>query len=462
MIQPNPHHQSILASHVHIGTTNMCHHATRPHQTKELPDDDDDDAKDDGDNDPGDTDDDAEDPADEDDADAEQNPYGKSKPMKKSEFYKAYKSKGSHHMYSDIMHDPSLRSMAEMFVRVTRPLHRQYQGDLEAQQKGPTELLEWNAQRSLGAPFDTVGAILKAAVSPGLFQSMRLTPCCTPPLDPEFAEANLSEDFELVRKAFRFGVHLAGNCGWGEMLHRLTIPLAVNALLSQQENHKKRGMAHLKKMVEAIVKAENKEMVSNDNHLSRCLQDLAFTEEPFARELMILLRRADYDLADPNGVELMKAIRLFSDGSSSTKEVLESTFGHLTHVGNKSNNNKKMSPSNVWMYLTSSPFVKASGMSQSIPNAADWVRHISSYGFRTSKEFVNYTKAFKGNSTIMPKADDMQLPTNANGVLKSKWRLSGPASHYKSSAAMAFLMRDAEHDFRNCATAWAGTLLTNN
>lgn len=404
-------------------------------------------------------DDDDEDPGPADDDDDEEEKHGRAKPMKKSEFYKAYQSKGPHQMYCDIMHDGSLRSMAEMFVRVTRPLHCQYQGDLKAQQNGPRELLEWNAQRSLGAPFNTVGAILKAAVSPGLFQAMRLSPYCTPPFDPEIAEASLSEDFDLVRKAFKFGVHLAGNCGWGEMLHRLTMPLAVNALLSQKEKCRKRGVSHLKNMIETIVKAENKQMASDDNDLNRCLVDLAFTEEPFARELMILLRKADYKLDDPNGLEVLEAMHLFALGSSSTKEILESTFGHMSHVVSKSNANKIMGPSNVWMYLTSSSFVKASGMEQSIPTPADWVQHIPSYGFRSSDDFVKYTKAFKVKSTVVPTGDDIQLPKNSQGVLKTGWRLAGPASHYKSSAAMAFLMRDAAHDFRNCGTAWAGTLL---
>eukprot|EP00435_Cladocopium_sp_Y103_P045526 s756_g13.t1 len=372
------------------------------------------------------------------------------KPMKKSEFYKAYKSKGSHQMYCDIMNDPSLRASAELLTRITKPLHKRYQFDLKTNQKGLKEILEWNAQRSLGSSFAVVRDIMKVTVSPDLCKVMRMSPPCLPPIPPDATV--LDEDFLLIGKVFRFGVHLAGNFAWSEMLHRLTLPLAANSLLAENELDKKRGMRRLKKMVEAIFKAEN--LIEERLELGGCLKDLAFQEETFAREVMINLKRGGYKLGQPATTQVTKAMTKFSGGSSSTKEILESTFGHLAHVVAKNSTNKSMAMTNLWFYLTTSSFVKASGMMQNLPSPQDWVKWVSRYGLQSGLQddsmYKRYNSAFQGSKTAIPRAEDIQIPRNAQGVAKTEWRLSGPMSHYKSSAAMAYLLHDQDSDFQHC------------
>eukprot|EP00435_Cladocopium_sp_Y103_P008278 s5184_g2.t1 len=381
--------------------------------------------------------------------DADDGGVRKPKSMTKTEFYKAYKSKGSHQMYCDIMNDPSLRASAELLTRITKPLHKRYQFDLKSNQKGLKEILEWSAQRSLGSSFAVVRDILKVTVSPDLCKVMRMSPPCLPPIPPDAAV--LDEDFLLIGKVFRFGVHLAGNFAWSEMLHRLTLPLAANSLLAETELDKKRGMRRLKKMVEAIFKAEN--LIEEKLELAGCLKDLAFQEETFAREIMINLKRGGYKLNQPATTQVTKAMTKFSGGSSSTKEILESTFGHLAHVVAKNSTNKSMAMTNLWFYLTSSSFVKASGMKQNLPSPQDWVKWVSRYGLQSGLQddsmFKRYSTAFQGSKTAIPRADDIQIPRNAQGIAKTEWRLSGPMSHYKSSAAMAYLLHDYDEDFQH-------------
>eukprot|EP00435_Cladocopium_sp_Y103_P045341 s1084_g13.t1 len=270
-------------------------------------------------------------PDDDDAVDAEEPGTGgmeKPKSMTKSEFYKAYKSKGTYHMYCDIMNDPTLRASAEILTRVTKPLHMQYQQDLIAQQQGLEEIRRWQAQRCLGASFDAVAKILAVMLSPNLCKAMRVSPRCNPPIPVE--TTLLEEDFMLINKAFRFGVHLAGNYAWSEMLHRLTLPLAASALLSTEIQDRKRCMSRLKKLVEAIIRAENMVIAEKGpGQLGNCLRDVAFQEETFAREIMIYLKRANYKLDSPHTSEAVKAMSKFTHGSSSTKE----DYLYLDHAG---------------------------------------------------------------------------------------------------------------------------------
>lgn len=390
-----------------------------------------------------------------DDEDAEEaGNIEKPKAMKKSEFFKAYQSKGTYCMYRDIMHDPTLRACAEILARVTKPLHMQYQKDLTAQQQGLEEIRRWQAKRCLGASFDTVAKILAVTLSPNLCKAMRISPRCCPPVPVETTQ--LEEDFMLINKAFRFGIHLAGNYGWSEMLHRLTLPLGASALLSTEFKDRKRCMSRLKKLVEAIITAENLVMAEEGpGELGTCLRDLAFHDESFAREIMIYLKRANYSLDSEHTAEAIQAMSKFTNGSSSTKEVLESSFGHLAHIVSKHSTNKSIAYSSVWMYLTASASLKSSGMAQHMPSESDWAHILGEYGLNGSESFQQFLKAFKASTTTIPTQPDIQLPKNMQGVEKSQWRLSGPASHYRSSAAAAYLMHDFP-TFQHCDLAWAG------
>lgn len=140
------------------------------------------------------------------------------------------------------------------------------------------------------------------------------------------------------------------------------------------------------------------------------------------------------------------------------QEILESTFGHLAHIVGNNSTNKSLAASAKWMYLTSSPYVKASGMPQPLPRGEDWIQWIGEYGQAESECYRRYNKGFKASSTPVPTS---QMPKTSKGVLKTEWRLSGPASHYSSSAAMAYLMHDSDENFAHVDLAWSGLVETN-
>ena len=90
-----------------------------------------------------------------------------------------------------------------------------------------------------------------------------------------------------------------------------------------------------------------------------------------------------------------------------------------------------------------------------MPSESDWAHILGEYGLYGYESFQQFLKAFKASTTTIPTQPDIQLPKNMQGVEKSQRRLSGPASHYRSSAAAAYLMHDFP-TFQHCDLAWAG------
>ena len=359
--------------------------------------------------------------------DHEMGPAGCSaRPLSKSELCAAYKGKGPHAMYYDIMHDDKLRASAEILCQVARPLHEQYRNDLKAQQGDLDEILAWNASRSLGGTMSAVNKILMASSTSHLFRVMRVSGHCNPPVD--YDPVQLEDDIVLAEKAFRFSIHLAGNYAWSEQYNQLTLPMAAASLLSQSQCDRLKGLKHLKRLVKAITLAEDLVSGGKRPDLEPVLSTLAFQEEPLARELMILLTKGRFNCDEASIQDCVKVMTRYCGGSSSTKEVLESTFGHLSYCVSASNKNKRLNPHCIWYYATSSPYVAASGMDQRLPTTEEWQKCASEFGQRNSDMMKNFNRAFLPNTTAFPEAPGIQIPCTVASVQKTEWRLAGGAS----------------------------------
>ncbi|CAE7631480.1 unnamed protein product, partial [Symbiodinium sp. CCMP2456] len=365
----------------------------------------------------------------------------------KSDFYAAYKKTGPHQMQLDILSDDRLRCSAEIFCRVTRPLHKLYQNDLQAQKEGLQETLQWNAERCVGSSLKASNQVLASTSNPALYMAMKMTPHCSPCATPDM----LPDEMELAQKAFTFATNLAGNFAWSEMLHQFTLPLAAGALLLADRDKAQRALRRIGALIDAVVKAEDLLKSKTKPALAQLLQDLAFQEESLAREVMIRLRRAQYKLDDPEAETVARLMRRFFGGSSSTKEILESCFGHLADVVSRSNKNKRTSRLGLWLYCTSSGFIKSSGMKQHLPDSSEWLAWLSKYGHAENEWMKKFNTAFNVAATPLPQAQDMEFPKTVEGVVKTKWRLAGPLSHYRSAAAACYLLKE-------CALLFKGAI----
>ena len=377
----------------------------------------------------------------------------KPKKMTKSQLFAAYKGVGPHRMNFDILDNDTVRAHGEIIVHITRPLHKFYQDELKLNSGEHAEMIQWVAARAQGQTQQVVSEILAAQASSDLYRRMRCTPHCNPPA--AHSRHILVEDIELTRQAFRFVTELAGNIGWAQQLNKYTLPLAAGALLARDRNEQEASLLFLKSLVEAVIAAE--EMCATTPSIQTVLKDLAVNDEPFAREMMSLLLRGDFNI-ESEQVQSVKdsAMRLFSS-SSSTKEVLESTFGHLKDLSVRANSNSKMNPHLCWLYCTTSPYVHASGMKQALPDEAQWTRCGSKFGLSRDEQMKEFYKAFAVKSAFpMPESDGISLPKSVMGITRDKWRTAGPLSHYTASAAAAYLIHDAPSNFRNQSLAWAG------
>ena len=217
-------------------------------------------------------------------------------------------------------------------------------------------------------------------------------------------------------------------------------------------------MEHLKNITEAVISAE--EMAASGHvpdQLHAVLRDLGWSDETFSRELMFLLRNCEYKLE--GDLPLRQLMFRFCNGSNSTQSILESGFAHLRDISQRQAKALKMSPFSTWFYSVASPYVQKSGMAQLLPSATDWSRYAQIMG-RSSDPIVKaFHKLFHLDKTEVPKGEDIKVPISSRGIVKTGWRNAGPLSHYKSSAATAFLAEDFKNGFSNAAAAWTAVVL---
>ena len=142
-------------------------------------------------------------------------------------------------------------------------------------------------------------------------------------------------------------------------------------------------------------------------------------------------------------------------GTSTTKDVLESTFNHLKDLSSRHAKNQKFGYFTRWLYAVCAPYGKESAP-QLLPSKADWFTYRSA-DVRLLREF-NGLGNVKGQR--MPEiryGEDQRFPQRPDEI---KFRNAGPLSHHKSAAALAYAMEDAGSEFANVRHAWLGALFT--
>ncbi|CAE7426520.1 unnamed protein product, partial [Symbiodinium microadriaticum] len=395
---------------------------------------------------------------DNDDAGGAEADENKDPPQKwtRSALYKAYSGKGPHKMNLEFLADADLRAKAALVVHITEPLHRAYMSDLHAQQAGPESQMDWISSRAAGKHFQVVLDILRATASSEMYREMRLAPPSHPPMDPE--NEYLRGDVELVQKAWDFAVNLASNILWGQLLYRYTLPLGSAGLLAETTEQRQLCLDHMRALVETVVEAE--ELVRKGPHaVADVLQDVAWPMETLAREIMVRLWRSDFDESSPEAFDLRRLVLRTFLGPSSTKEILESTFSHLHDVIGRHAKNQKASNASMYFYTIASPYSKKDtcGMEHQLPEHRDWVKWRTLFSHARQEFTQQYNNSMNVNATALPRGSE--IPASSAGVKKTKWRLAGPLSHYRSSAGLLFLLEDKGSGFSNCRHAWAAGLL---
>ena len=128
-------------------------------------------------------------------------------------------------------------------------------------------------------------------------------------------------------------------------------------------------MGFLKTVVEGVRAAyKMSKEKEHDTDVAELLQDLAWHREPLNLELMAMLIQSDYD---PQNRDLLQLISRLKSGTSTTKDLIESCFAHLTDVSRRQSKNQRLGRNQKWLYATSSPYANSS-CPQFLPDGTAW------------------------------------------------------------------------------------------
>lgn len=119
--------------------------------------------------------------------------------------------------------------------------------------------------------------------------------------------------------------------------------------ISRTSHHKCR---FLKRVVDAVCHLNSLCKRKATYDLKDLLNDVAWHKETLPLEMMAMLDQVDYDSSD---TELHKLLCRLKTGTSTTKDLLESSFAHLQSIAQRQNKNKKMNMYTKLTYAIANP-----------------------------------------------------------------------------------------------------------
>ena len=358
-------------------------------------------------------------------------------------------------MYFDLISDRRLQIDAICITEVSQPLVAMYQSGLKMQKDNQLAFAIQRAQAGEGSWWSTCGEILEKIHSSSLLLRMGLTQRLGEEAAEEEDHEWLAAEGQMLQTVYDFSVALASNVAWSQVMFRYSLPHAIAPLASRNRKVREDAMALLKKMVDALLAAKRPEHDGNTD-LQKVLDALAWHRQPLAAEVVMSLRQTHFD---PHSEETRRvAVELYA-GSATTKDVLESTFGFLQDVSRRCSKNQKLSQHAVWMYAQSSKYATTGGVPHIRATKEDWNRFHPNLQPELA---IQFARCMNAKNTRVPEshpaddADARGLPQNTHEVSKRKWRTSGPLSHQKSVAAMAYLMHGEPTNFQKVGLMWRG------
>ncbi|CAE7230600.1 unnamed protein product [Symbiodinium microadriaticum] len=187
-----------------------------------------------------------------------------------------------------------------------------------------------------GSWWETCGEILLKVHSSALLKRLGVAPRLgaeAAPLD----KAWVKQEQELLQMVYSFSTYLASNVAWSQLMFKYTLPHGIACLASRGRNEREDATLLLEEMVLTLRKALEPKHSGNVG-LQEILQDLAWHRQAFSAEVMAMLLKSDFDCHDEDLRSV--AVELYS-GSSTTKDCIESTFGHLRDAVTRSTKNAR-------------------------------------------------------------------------------------------------------------------------
>ena len=233
------------------------------------------------------------------------------------------------------------------------------------------------------------------------------------------------------------------------MLHKFCLPGAAVPLLSRDTDQRAATLKFLKAIIDMLLELKTK--TAESTILTTLMDDIGFWTETLPCEIMAELRQIEFEDGEKlRGLQfLLSRLRC---GTSSTKELLESCFAHLTDVSIRSNKNKRMAPFPKWLYACASPLGKKSAP-QLWPEKKHWLQ----YSPGNADLAQRFNSLLNVAQTKLPVVKEADIPKSAQELRSSKKvRSAGFDANMNAAAAVIFALGDFESGFENAQHANLG------
>ena len=177
------------------------------------------------------------------------------------------------------------------------------------------------------------------------------------------------------------------------------------------------GMDFLKEITETVLYLSK--LSSRSKKHAELLKDVAWTEETMPLELMSGFIQTGYDA---HNEEVRELLRRLKSGTSSTKDLLESTFAHLTDVSKRHAKNAKLGFYSRWLYAVCSPYGQES-VTRTLPSDTDWFTYRTSDA-NLNKQFLNLGNIKGQKLPEVVYGEDSRFPQRPKDIV---YRSAGPS-----------------------------------
>lgn len=376
-------------------------------------------------------------------------------PRTKSDLYKLYGGKGPVAMAHTFAQDSFLQIQAIALAWLTMPVETEYAADLRAMGKGPVHQGQWSAGRAQGSHHwkRTLGEIIHILQSPGIYSRLRLTTPTSSTYDPDREQPGfMQEELKTVEVIWDFGLAMVAEYTVTHIMFGISLPHSFAVFLLPEATERAAAVSIVEIVIRAVLKAHEFIHDGKANaDLQECVRDLGWPKLQVALEMIALLLQCNFN---PNDESCMAYARKVFQGSSSTKDLLESVFAHLRDVSYKGNKNQRLSNLAKWFYSTTARSQESGGHQRILPTKKALERSFQTNDKAKRHESFNEHMLFDMRTTLLPDSNKFDTPENMSA---QKWRPAGPQSHSRSAAAAALLVPQSNCNFTGVGDSWTSS-----
>jgi hypothetical protein len=268
--------------------------------------------------------------------------------------------------------DRGLQTRIRIFVQGARFLHHDHVHMCRQMQRGSEGMIEWRADRSAGGSWRrTVKPLLEQTQNKTLWRNLGLRPNTSRPVSMDCEEQWFLDEIETVSMARVFNDCLAADMVWLEAMHVLSIPHKIPIVKHTNARRKTLGCQYMQRLAQAIAKAERnvRENPLRFQELKALLQRVHYLGEQFPRSCLCRGNRENWN---PESAELQSVAVGMSDGSATTADNMEKTFGWVHEKIKLNSRSKKMANGTKMFYFNTTAYAADGGMPMLTTDSSDY------------------------------------------------------------------------------------------